>query len=172
MQKPTPTTYLAYFEKYVNLVPEQDLFEAFANQFPILKSFLAAVPSNKQEYAYADSKWTMKEMLLHMIDTERIFSYRALCIARGEQGCLLGFNENRYAENSNANSRSWQSLVDEFLIHIFSISWFKEGLMNLSRGVEIYKIGLWSQIFDKYYENYILLGHFYHHKKVAEEKYL
>ena len=82
MQKPTPTTYLAYFEKYVNLVPEQDLFEAFANQFPILKSFLTTVPTNKQEYAYADSKWTMKEMLLHMIDTERIFSYRALRFSR------------------------------------------------------------------------------------------
>ena len=101
MQKPSPTTYLAYFERYVNLVPEQDLFEAFANQFPILKSFLAAVPSNKQEYAYADSKWTMKEMLLHMIDTERIFSYRALCIARGEQGCLLWFNENSSVEDKN-----------------------------------------------------------------------
>ena len=169
MQKPTPTTYLAYFEQYVNLVPEQDLFEAFANQFPILKSFLAAVPSNKQEYAYADSKWTMKEMLLHMIDTERIFSYRALCIARGEQGCLLGFNENRYAENSNANSRSWQSLVDEFLIvrqsteHLFK-SFRKEALEKKGTAndnpLTVISAG------------YILLGHFYHHKKVAEEKYL
>lgn len=169
MQKPSPTTYLDYFEQYVNLVPEQDLFEAFANQFPILKSFLAAVPSNKQEYAYADSKWTMKEMLLHMIDTERIFSYRALCIARGEQGCLLGFDENRYAENSNANSRSWQNLMDEFLIvrqsteHLFK-SFTKEALEKKGTAndnpLTVISAG------------YILLGHFYHHKKVAEEKYL
>lgn len=169
MQKPSPTTYLAYFERYVNLVPEQDLFEAFANQFPTLKSFLTTVPTNKQEYAYADSKWTMKEMLLHMIDTERIFSYRALCIARGELGCLLGFDENGYAESSNANSRSWQSLVDEFLIvrqsteHLFK-SFTKEALEKKGTAndnpLTVISAG------------YILLGHFYHHKKVAEEKYL
>lgn len=169
MQKPSPTTYLAYFERYVNLVPEQDLFEAFANQFPILKSFLAAVPSNKQEYAYADSKWTLKEMLLHMIDTERIFSYRALCIARGEQGCLLGFDENRYAENSNANSRSWQSLVDEFLIvrqstgHLFK-SFTKDALEKKGTAND--------NPLNVISAGYILLGHFYHHKKIAEEKYL
>jgi uncharacterized damage-inducible protein DinB len=169
MQKPSPSTYLAYFERYVNRVPEQDLFEAFTNQLPIIQSFLSSIPTEKHEYAYAEGKWTLKEMLLHITDTERIFSYRALCIARGEQGSLLGFDEDTYAANSNANSRSWQSLVDEFLaVRQSTLLLFKSfttdalqknGTAN-NNPLTVISAG------------FILLGHFYHHKKVAEERYL
>jgi hypothetical protein len=169
MNKPSPTTYLSYFERYVNQVPEDDLFTAFENQLPIVKSFLAAIPTEKQTYAYAEGKWTLKEMLLHIIDTERIFSYRALCIARGEKNSVLGFDEDEYASHSNANDRSWESLVEEFwavrqstilLFKSFSNEALqKSGLAN-NNPLTVISAG------------FILLGHFYHHKKVAEERYL
>ncbi len=169
MHKPSPNTYLAYFERYVNLVPEQDLFEAFTNQLPIVKSFLTSIPTEKQEYAYAEDKWTLKEMLLHIIDTERIFSYRALCIARGEQESLLGFDEDRYAANSFANNRSWQSLVDEFLV----VRQSTELLFKSFTADTLQKSGTANHNpITVISAGFILLGHFYHHKKVAEERYL
>jgi DinB superfamily len=169
MPKPLPQTYLAYFETYVNQVPEDDLYTAFENQLPIIQSFLAAVPAQKQTFAYAPGKWTLKEMLLHIIDTERIFSYRALCIARGEKNSLLGFDEDAYASHSNANDRSWDSLVEEFLaVRQSTILLFKSfsneamqksGLAN-NNPLTVISAG------------FIILGHFYHHKGVAVERYL
>lgn len=169
MQKPLPTTYLAYFERYVNQVPEDDLFVAFENQLPLVQSFLSNVPADKQTFAYASGKWTLKEMLLHIIDTERIFSYRALCIARGEKNSVLGFDEDEYASHSDANSRSWESLVEEFLavrqstLLLFK-SFSKEALQKsgLANNNPLTVISA----------GFIILGHFYHHKNVAVERYL
>jgi hypothetical protein len=104
-----------------------------------------------------------------MIDTERIFNYRALCIARKETASLPGFDENSYAENSNANSRSWRDLVDEFVaVRVtteFLYSSFNAAALDasgLSNNKPITVISL----------GFTTLGHFYHHKKVIEERYL
>ncbi|MEO7762982.1 MAG: DinB family protein, partial [Ferruginibacter sp.] len=115
MPKPSPTTYPEYFKKYVDQVPEEDLATAFSNQLPVVKDLLNSIPEEKSMYAYDTGKWTLKELLQHMTDTERIFNYRALCIARKETVSLPGFDENTYAAHSNANARTWQDLVDEFL---------------------------------------------------------
>jgi hypothetical protein len=169
MLKPLPSTYLAYFERYVNQVPENDLFAAFENQLPVIKSFLTAIPTPKHAYAYAEGKWTLKEMLLHIIDTERIFSYRALCIARGEQHSLLGFEEDDYAKESNANSRPWDSLVEEFLVVRQSTLLLFKSFSNTA----MQKSGLANNnALTVISAGFIILGHFYHHKKVAEERYL
>jgi hypothetical protein len=169
MQKPSPTTYLNYFERYVNQVPEDNLLTAFENQLPIITSFLNGISADKQTYAYAEGKWTLKEMLLHITDTERIFSYRALCIARGEKNSVLGFDEDGYASHSDANSRSWGSLVEEFLaVRQSTLLLFKSfseealqrsGLAN-NNPLTVISAG------------FIILGHFYHHKNVAVERYL
>ncbi|MEO6542236.1 MAG: DinB family protein, partial [Ferruginibacter sp.] len=115
MSKPSPTTYPEYFKRYVDQVPEEELATAFSNQLPVVKDLLNSITEEKSMYAYDTGKWTLKELLQHMVDTERIFNYRALCIARKEIVSLPGFDENTYAEHSNANARAWQDLVDEFL---------------------------------------------------------
>jgi len=169
MPKPSPSTYPAYFKNYVDQVPEEDLTTAFSNQLPVIKSLLNSITEEKSLYAYDTGKWTLKELLQHMIDTERIFNYRALAIARKETASLPGFYENTYAENSNANSRSWQSMADEFLAVRKTTEYLYEsfnpealdasGISN-NKPVTVNSIG------------FTTIGHFYHHKKVIEERYL
>ena len=91
-------------------MPENDLTSAFKNQAAGIEVFLKTITEEKSVYAYAEGKWTIKEMLQHITDTERIFCYRALCFARGEKINLPGFEENDYAVNSHANRRNWESL--------------------------------------------------------------
>src|SRR5205085_8014952 len=74
---------------------------------------LESIPKDKWDYGYAEGKWTIKEMVQHMIDAERIFCYRALCIARGEMQSLPGFDENAYADASNASVRRTEELKEE-----------------------------------------------------------
>src|SRR5437773_2272134 len=114
MSKPNPADYPEYFGNYINQVAEDDLKQAFTNQLPAVKKFLESVNEEKSMYSYAPGKWTLKEMWQHIIDAERIFVYRALCIARKETASLPSFDENSYAENSGANERSWRSLREEF----------------------------------------------------------
>ena len=115
MLKPSPSTYPAPFKRYIDQVPDEELFTAFKNQLPAIKEFLTSISEEKSLYAYAEGKWTLREVLQHIIDGERVFTYRALCFARKESASLPSFEENEYAANSNANSRTWQSLADELL---------------------------------------------------------
>jgi hypothetical protein len=169
MPKPSPETYFAYFKRYVDLVPEDDLATAFSNQLPVLKECLGAITEEKSKYAYDNGKWTLKEVLQHIIDTERIFNYRALAIARKETASLPGFDENTYAANSNANSRTWQNLVDEclavrqstqYLYDSFTDNAFESSGIASNNPLTVLSLG------------FTTLGHFYHHKKVIEERYL
>jgi hypothetical protein len=169
MPKPSIETYPIYFQKYVALVPEDDLITGFENQLPLLKQFLSTITEEKSAYAYAAGKWTLKEVLQHLIDTERIFNYRALCFSRKETVSLPGFEENDYAANSNANARTWQDMVEEFIsvrnsTEMLYKSFSAEMLENTGKSnnnpATVNSLG------------FTTLGHFYHHKKVMEERYL
>ena len=169
MPKPSLTSYPVYFQRYVDQVPEEDLLTAFKNQLPVIKQFLPTISEEKSPYAYAKGKWTLKEVLQHMIDTERIFNYRALCIARKETVSLPGFDENNYAANSNADSRTWQDMVEEFLLVRKSteilFSSFSDDMLDISGLSNNNRVTVKSL-------GFITVGHFYHHKKVMEERYL
>jgi hypothetical protein len=169
MSKPSPTTYPEYFKRYVDQVPEEDLSTAFSNQLSVINKLLNSITEEKSMYAYDTGKWSLKELLQHMIDTERIFNYRALCIARKETVSLPGFDENTYAANSNANNRTWEDMVDEFLTVRRSTEFLYKsfsdevldhsGLSN-NKPTTVLSLG------------FTTIGHFYHHKKVMEERYL
>ena len=169
MPKPLPSDYPTYFQKYVDQVPEEDLAAAFSNQLPVIKDFLNAITEEKSMYAYAPGKWTIKEVLQHMIDTERIFNYRALCFSRKEAASLPGFDENDYAANSNANTRNWKDMIEEFVTlrqstqHMFKS--FTDEMLATS-GISNNNPATVNSV------GFITLGHFYHHKKVMEERYL
>jgi hypothetical protein len=169
MPKPLATDYPEYFGKYINQVAEEDLTEAFKNQFPKLDIFLRSIDEEKAGYTYAPGKWTLKELLQHVIDGERIFNYRALCFARKETISLPSFDENVYAENSNANARTWKSLSNE--------------LINVRRSTEdLFKSFSEEMLHNKGTANnnsisvlslgFIIIGHVTHHIKVVEEKYM
>lgn len=169
MPKPSPSTYYGYFKRYIDQVPEEDLTTAFKNQTAVIESFLNDISEEKSNFAYAEGKWTIKELLQHVIDTERIFNYRALCFARGESQQLPGFDEDEYAGRSLANKRNWFDLVKEFLIvragtELLYASFDKTVLENAglanNNPVTVVSLG------------FTTIGHFYHHRKILEERYL
>ena len=94
MPKPIEGTFPPYFATYINKVTEENVTEAFRNQQGIVDSFFDPITEEKANTSYAPGKWTLKELLQHIIDTERIFAYRSLSIARKEMNSLPGFDEN------------------------------------------------------------------------------
>lgn len=169
MPKPTPGTYPSYFQNYISQVPENELGAAFKNQEEIINQFFDSIDEEKSNYAYAPGKWTLKELLQHIIDAERIFNYRSLSFARKEQTSLPGFEENEYAANSNANQRSWKSLCDElkavrkttiFLYESFTDEMlYTSGLAN-NNPTTVIAMG------------FITVGHLCHHRHIIESRYL
>ncbi|MEO5647359.1 MAG: DinB family protein [Chitinophagaceae bacterium] len=168
MPKPKSNEYPEYFGNYINQVTEENLNEAFANQSTSGKSFLENIPSEKWDYAYAEGKWTVKELVQHLIDTERIFAYRALCFARGEKTSLPSFEEDDYAIKSYANKRTPSELIQEYhsvrnsielLFNSFTDDMLQEiGVAN-NKPTSVLSIG------------FIMVGHFNHHKRILEQRY-
>src|SRR6218665_2472337 len=148
----------AWYHSYIKLVPETDLNAAFANSDNNLTGFFNSIPVSKHDYRYAEGKWTIREMLQHIIDAERVFTYRA-----------LRFDENLYAANAKADTRSWGDLVEEFIHTRKSSEFFFRSLdeeqleaNGISSGSPIYVRAL----------GYIVIGHPLHHRNILIERYL
>lgn len=165
----SPTALPGYFQRYIDLVPEKDLQEAFRNQETIVRERLNSITEEKAAYAYAEGKWTIKELLQHINDSERIFAYRALCFARGEQQTLPGYEEDDFARASLANRRNWQDLVDEFFAirqsTVILFRSFTPEMMQASGTAYVHCLRT-EQI------GFLLIGHVYHHLNVLKERYL
>ena len=158
-----------FYHNYINQVKEDDLMTAFANQTPALINFLASIPKEKYDHAYAPGKWTVKEVLQHLIDGERIFCYRALRFARKDPTPLPGFDENLFAETAKADKREWNDLVEELKAvrrssELLFGSFDNEQLnaSGVSNNHSNYVLGF----------GYITVGHTLHHMKVISERYL
>ena len=158
-----------FYHKYVRLVQEETVLEALKGQGTVALQFLENIPDDKWTYRYADNKWSIKEMVQHIIDTERIFSYRALCIARGEKASLPGFDENNYATHSAADRRKKEDLIEEFdVVRRSTTALFQSftdgqlmatGIAN-NNPIEVNGIG------------FITVGHVTHHITILRERYL
>ncbi|MDN3657084.1 DinB family protein [Ferruginibacter paludis] len=169
MFKPSPENYPPYFQKYIDQVPDESLLQGFANQGPVIASLLSRITEEKSMHAYAPGKWTLKDLLQHIIDTERIFCFRALCFARREASNIAGFDENAYAASVVANDRTWLSLTEEFL----AVRKATELLYKSFTEETLTRIGSANSIPTSVASmGYITLGHVYHHKKIIEERYL
>ncbi len=169
MARPDLDATPAFYHKYILLAEGNAVKELLASQQEILHKFWHSIPMEKYDFAYGEGKWTLKQLLLHITDTERIFGYRALCIARGESQSLPGFDENTYAAASFANERTWNDVVEEFFavrqsIHLLFRSFNEEQLERegISNGkpITVNAIG------------FILAGHMQHHMNIIEERYL
>jgi hypothetical protein len=169
MFKPSTNTYPPYFQKYIDQVPDEDLSAGFDRQAKHVSELLTSITEQKSTHAYAPGKWTLKDLLQHVIDTERIFCFRALCFARNEAFALPGFDENSYAANTHANERTWQSLAGEFL----TVRAATELLFKSFSEEELLRMGIANNIPTSVLSmGFITLGHFAHHKKIIEERYL
>jgi hypothetical protein len=169
MHRPESTEYAPYYERYISLVAGADILETLAAQPDEIRALLATLPEEKGNYRYAEGKWTIKELISHIIDGERIFSYRALRISRGDKTPIEGFEQDDYIANSNANNRTFADLLDEFTlerqanIHLIkNISAVGAEEMGTASGNPVSARAI----------AYIMAGHVRHHIGVLKEKYL
>jgi len=168
MPRPSATEYGSFHQTYLNYTSGKD-YSILVQQYNerIIEAW-NAIPTEKINFAYAPDKWTIKQMLQHVIDTERIFAYRALAIARREPAALLGFDENEYAKNATASHRNWKEMIAEWKMvrqstNILFGSFTEEDLKqkgtasNLPLSVNA--------------SGFIIFGHALHHLHVLKERY-
>jgi hypothetical protein len=166
--KPKPEDYNAIYGRYINLIGDDDIIEVLEEQRKTLEEFLKTFTEKQGNYSYADGKWTVKEVLGHVIDTEKIMAYRALAFARGEKQSLPGFEQDDYVAESNFNNRSLDDLINEFLTaresNIILFKSFDEEIFNRRGIASESEVTVLALI-------YIIAGHEKHHMKILREKY-
>lgn len=151
------------------MVPENDILDAFPNQTAVTLQFLDAIPEDKQHHAYATGKWTIRQVLQHMTDAERVFAYRALRFARKDHTPLAGFDENEFAAAARVEHRDWVDMIEEFQMVRLS----SEHLFRSLNEEEMQRKGMASNTPVTVLSlGYIIIGHALHHQRVIRERYL
>lgn len=161
--------YNPYYHNYILALGEVDLMEELENGTKDFLSLMDNVPDEKLGFSYAPGKWTLAESLVHMIDTERVFQYRALRFARNDTTNLPGFDQDAYVPNSNAGARSKSDIVEDYkAVRRSTLTLFKSFTpdMFLRKGV-----ASGSQMSVRAL-GFIICGHQAHHLGIAKERYL
>lgn len=169
MARPLSSEFPPYFSRYIARVEADSVAVAVARYAASLHDFYTQLPEVKADYRYAAGKWTMKELLQHVIDAERIFSYRVLRIARKDKTPLASFDEDSYTLSSNARARTLTSLKEEFRavrkatdLLLLSLSEEQLAAQGIASDLPVTANAI----------GFILFGHLLHHQAVLEERYL
>lgn len=169
ISKPEKTEYPEWFAGEIELVHYAELRFGLQESFMKTLDFLRSIPENKLDYRYADGKWTLREIWQHVLDVERILTYRALRYSRQDKTVLHGFDENSYAVNSRATMRGWDEIIIEYIaVRDSTISLFRSFTpeMVLQTGtagkstLSVRAVG------------YLILGHEIHHTATIRQLYL
>ncbi|WP_397362800.1 DinB family protein [Olleya sp. R77988] len=161
--------FLPYFKGYIDLAEGLELLPGLKSGLDNTLGFYCSIPLEKLDFRYAEGKWSIKEIISHIIDTERIFCYRALRFAREDVSALSGFDENNFVDTSNAKNRTIGDLLEEYkLVRLSTLALFKSftGKSLLCKGVagsgEVSVRAL----------GFLIIGHEKHHQNVIVERYL
>ncbi|MEQ9310009.1 MAG: DinB family protein [Balneolaceae bacterium] len=166
---PKASEYAHFYSTYVELVEKTNIIHTLNKQMHEVFTLMNTVPGNKAYFKYAPDKWTLKEVLGHMIETERVFAYRALAISRGDQKSLPGMDQDEYMISNNYNNRTLANLSNEYLaVRVATIH-----LLNSMTKEMISKIGVASgtEVSVRALA-FIIAGHDQHHLTIIKEKYL
>jgi uncharacterized damage-inducible protein DinB len=166
--RPDATEYAPFYANYVAGVPESDIVSVLRDSGREITAALAAIPESRGGFRYAEGKWSVRELVGHVSDAERIFSYRALRLARGDATPLPAFEENDYARVAGSDARTLADLVDELravresTLRLFASlpneAWTRKGVAS-GREVSVRALA------------YITAGHARHHLKILRERY-
>jgi uncharacterized damage-inducible protein DinB len=169
LPRPLASEYPEYYQPYVSLVPEDNLLTLLKGNLVKTIELFESLSEDDGLFRYAENKWSIKEVLGHMADTERIMSYRLLRVGRGDQTALAGFNENDYVQSSQINKLPIKSILEDFIatrkatLTLFQNmpeeSWANIGFANNTE-VTARAIG------------YIIAGHALHHFNIIRDRYL
>ncbi|MCK7560198.1 DinB family protein [Chitinophaga sedimenti] len=169
MAKPVEGEFNPYAGTYINYVPEDDVVTALAANTRIMIDFFRSIPVDKRDYAYAPGKWTIKQVLQHVTDAERIFAYRALRFARADKTELPGWEENEYGEQARVDHLQWDDMLDEFIV----VRKSSEYLFKSLNEAELQRGGIANGRFNTVNSiGFVIAGHAYHHHKITQERYL
>ena len=170
MQKPLSNEYAVDYQKYFDLLPEGDYLDLLRQNTLETARFFEDLPSEKLDYKYAENKWTVKEVFMHIIDTERVFSYRGLVAARGDNVTqIYRMDEELYAKNADVSQRSLQSLVSEFKAVRSST---EQLFITVTDEQSKLQCSIVTHPMTARAIGYFIIGHVQHHVNVIKERYL
>ena len=169
IKKPTVDEYNTYFAKYVDLEPEGDIFASLQQQNNETINLLKNLSETQGIYKYAPNKWSIKEVIGHLSDTERVLSFALLCIARGEAMSLHIYDKDAYIKNADFNRESVKELLEDFAVVRQSTLQFIKTLT--SEDLERKGTALGSEVTARALV-FILAGHELHHFKILKEAYI
>jgi uncharacterized damage-inducible protein DinB len=169
LQRPTENEYPDYYHPYIKLVPNGEIVQILQENLLAVATLFKGLTEEETNLRYAPGKWSVKEVLGHIIDTERIMTYRLLRVSRGDQTPLAGFNETDYVEAAKTHNLSMEAILEDFkatrnaaitlIKNTPEEAWVNKGNAN---GMEITTRAI----------AYIIAGHEMHHRKIVEERYL
>ena len=167
--RPQADEHLPYYSMYIDRVPDGDIVETLRRDTPETIAFLRSIPESKLSHRYAPDKWSVKQVVGHLADGERVFQYRAFRFSRADATPVPGFEENLYVANAPFDDVPMPDLIDEFeslrraSIHLFSNlteeAMARRGVAN-DAGISVRAIA------------FIIAGHVSHHIQVLKERYL
>ena len=169
LERPAAGEFDPYYEKYISKVDTGDFIEILAHQADETLSLLRAIPDNAADYAYAEGKWSIKEVVGHVCDAERIFAYRLLRVGRGDMTPLASFDENAYAPAGRFGERTLASLNEEFAAIRAATIALVAGLPN-DAWLRIGKAS--DRPISPRALAYIIAGHELHHREILLTRYL
>ena len=169
LERPIETEYSEYAAGYVALVPENDVLKVMREQIEIVRELISSISAEQELFRYAPEKWSIREMVGHLNDGERVFGFRAFTFARGDSAALPGFEENDYVRESNSDQVPLPDLLAEFIAlrqsnvmmleQLKEEAWERVGVAN-DNAVTVRAI-VW-----------IMAGHIRHHLNILTERYL
>jgi uncharacterized damage-inducible protein DinB len=161
--------HVPYFGRYISQAPEATILEGLQSGLNTILNTLKNFPAEKHDYRYEEGKWTVKDMLQHIIDTERIFAYRALRIARGDKSQLQGYEQDDYVGPAKANDRPFEEMLEDY-------KHCRENTVAMFRSFDDEMLGQIGTAsggpMSARAAGYIIVGHELHHMQILQERYL
>ena len=168
MNRPQPDEFSPFYKNYIASI-DDDVIAKLNSQATEVPDFLRSIPAEKWDYAYAENKWTIRETIGHVIDTERIMTYRLTRFARNDSTTLPGFDENDYVANAHFKDRTSESLIEEFKLLRQSNLY----LFNSLNDEELSRKGISNNNpLSVKALLFIIAGHANHHQNIISERYL
>lgn len=169
MKRPESDEYNEYYAGYISLVTEGDVIKALVDQIDEIKKLIKSIPEEKGNHTYEEGKWTIKQVIGHLIDTERVFSYRALRFSKGDATVLPGYDQDLFVEKGGFNERSLHGLRKELTsLRKANVIFFK----NLPEGADTSKGNANGNEVTVRALACMMVGHIRHHLNIIRERYL
>lgn len=169
IQKPHPQDYPNFYASYIDLIKDDSVIKVLENQSTAFQAFVKNLQAEKEDYRYAEGKWSVKEVIGHVLEVERIMTYRALAISRADQQSLPGMDENSYMVHSNYADQRLADLAEEFLhlrkANIYLFKSFSQEMLDRKGIANGNPITVAALI-------YIVAGHLDHHVRILRDRYL